>query len=484
MATTKSIRIKGAIALSKVIDYVTDRKKVVDENYVDTINCSVELAEQEFALIRNMASLKLENFGYHLIQSFPEFENISAEEVNLLGKKTIEKAFGDDYQCIIATHQDKKHLHNHIVINSVSMKTGRAFKNQIALYKSFKKASDEICREYGLSVIEKTNKEINNETSLDNDEYIINIKGKDYKKKLKSDWTKTSNEKYAINRGVSWKYRIKKIIDTGIRNSESWEEFLEYCKSKNLDIKDINKSGNEYKHISFCLSKDGQERQTRGSTIGSNYTREKIKERINNNRIKNEKFRNTSTRTKIINTVKEKKFIENEALKSWAVSQNIENISKVIVQMKKYNINNIEDLNEVISNKVELNNDMYKKINDYNLDLNQYKFILKQKRILSNNKKYSIEYKKNPNSKYYNKYRKEIENYNKAYQSITKEERAIDLKELKSKIEELEKELLNINNSLENSRNEIKELKQMKADLEAFMQIEEPEKDKNREKSL
>lgn len=62
--------------------------------------------------------------------------------------------WGDDYEIVVTTHLNTDNIHNHIVINSVSFKTGRKFENHISDHIRFREISYEICKEYNKSVIE------------------------------------------------------------------------------------------------------------------------------------------------------------------------------------------------------------------------------------------------------------------------------------------------------------------------------------------
>ena len=63
--------------------------------------------------------------------------------------------WGSRFQVIVATHLDKAHhLHNHFVVNSVSFADGLRYHRSKQDYRDMRNASDRLCREYGLSVIE------------------------------------------------------------------------------------------------------------------------------------------------------------------------------------------------------------------------------------------------------------------------------------------------------------------------------------------
>lgn len=65
---------------------------------------------------------------------------------------------GDRFQVLVTTHLDKNYLHNHFCLNSVSFTGGYKFRGGIKEYKQMREASDKLCREYGLSVIENPQK--------------------------------------------------------------------------------------------------------------------------------------------------------------------------------------------------------------------------------------------------------------------------------------------------------------------------------------
>lgn len=56
--------------------------------------------------------------------------------------------------CIVATHTDRAHIHNHVVFNSTSIDGRRKFRDFRRSGIALQKVSDLICLEHGLSVIE------------------------------------------------------------------------------------------------------------------------------------------------------------------------------------------------------------------------------------------------------------------------------------------------------------------------------------------
>lgn len=89
----------------------------------------------------------------HIVQSFSEQDQLDAETAHEIGEKLLNRFEG--FQGVVATHTDRKQLHNHIVLNSVNWKNGHKWQlDRQGLYQ-LREESDRLCREYGLSTLEK-----------------------------------------------------------------------------------------------------------------------------------------------------------------------------------------------------------------------------------------------------------------------------------------------------------------------------------------
>ena len=96
--------------------------------------------------------------AYHIIQSFSPGE-ATPDQVHEIGCEFARRFFADRFECTVSTHLDKGHLHNHIVVNSVSYADGKMFRNNFdTYYHGIRQVSDELCRENRLSVIETDGK--------------------------------------------------------------------------------------------------------------------------------------------------------------------------------------------------------------------------------------------------------------------------------------------------------------------------------------
>ena len=90
---------------------------------------------------------------YHGFQSFKHGE-VTPEQAHEVGVKLAERMWGDRFQVIVATHLNTDCLHNHFVVNSVSFADGMHYHDNKANLRLLRQRSDELCREYALSVIE------------------------------------------------------------------------------------------------------------------------------------------------------------------------------------------------------------------------------------------------------------------------------------------------------------------------------------------
>ena len=91
----------------------------------------------------------------HMAQSFAPTDNVTPELVKEIAERFLQHPSFRGYQVVYAVHINKDHLHAHFVINTVNYETGLKWqqtKDDLAALKAY---SDELCKEYGLSVIEK-----------------------------------------------------------------------------------------------------------------------------------------------------------------------------------------------------------------------------------------------------------------------------------------------------------------------------------------
>lgn len=172
MATTKIWAIKDSLSrvvnyaknpektkfsdLKQVLKYAENDEKTVDEKektmYVTGVNCDSKTAYEEMNFVQKKFDKCTGNIAYHAYQSFKTGE-VSPELAHKIGVE-LAKEMWREYQVVVATHFNTGTYHNHFVVNSVNMFTGKKFNCNKGAYYKFREISDRLCRENNLTVIE------------------------------------------------------------------------------------------------------------------------------------------------------------------------------------------------------------------------------------------------------------------------------------------------------------------------------------------
>ena len=143
-------------ALGDVMKYATNGDKTEKQFFVTGVNCDIATARDEMLIAKAQWNDESEIVCYHGFQSFKSGE-LTPEQAHEVGVKLAEKMWGDRFQVIVATHLNTDCLHNHFVVNSVSFADGKHYHDNKANLRLLRQRSDELCREYALSVIEHPN---------------------------------------------------------------------------------------------------------------------------------------------------------------------------------------------------------------------------------------------------------------------------------------------------------------------------------------
>lgn len=159
------IKIRNKHTFKQTLNYVgRDHSNAKGEKkpaaYTSGIVCSdnTKGAIQDFWLTQKCYNKTTGRSAIEIIQSFPSNEKITAEQVHEIGLELAAAiSWLQGYQVFVATHNDQQHgnLHNHIVINSVSLENGKKIQLPPSALPEIKAINDRICRAYGLSVPEK-----------------------------------------------------------------------------------------------------------------------------------------------------------------------------------------------------------------------------------------------------------------------------------------------------------------------------------------
>ena len=199
----------------KLLGYVSREKKtkLEDRRLVSGVNCSTENAYNEMMLTKQMHKKTGGRLCYHLVQSFPKGYDIKPEIAHQIALEFAERAF-KDYECVVATHIDREHIHSHIVFNSVSFQTGNKYHSNLNDVRELMKLSDEICKRYGVAVLDKPD-----------------IK-KDGQKEILGD-----KEYRSAVRGESFKFALMNAITDCMKQAKSKTQFVKLMNRKGYDVR-------------------------------------------------------------------------------------------------------------------------------------------------------------------------------------------------------------------------------------------------------
>ena len=135
MATTK---IWPTSRLDKAVSYVMNPGKTENSRWITTINVINDDPKQ---IVSDMMATKKVfgkdsgRQGYHMEQSFAPGE-VTPQQAHQIGVELAQQLYGDNFEVVVATHVDKSHIHNHIVINSVSLVDGHKYRQYEYCYQS------------------------------------------------------------------------------------------------------------------------------------------------------------------------------------------------------------------------------------------------------------------------------------------------------------------------------------------------------------
>ena len=143
-------------ALAQTLHYAeNDAKTKLNESaqLVTGIHCRVDHAWEDMRAVQERFGKTDGVVALHAYQSFREGE-VTPEQCHEIGVALARRVWGKRFQVLVATHMNTDNLHNHFVINSVSYVDGKKYEQRRSQYAEFRAASDKLCREYGLSVVE------------------------------------------------------------------------------------------------------------------------------------------------------------------------------------------------------------------------------------------------------------------------------------------------------------------------------------------
>lgn len=172
MATTRIISMhvsQGktiADCLADRIDYSKNPEKTQGGELISAYECDPKTADAEFLFSKRQYQTvtgrvqRYDVIAYQVRQSFKPGE-ITPEEANRVGYEFAERFLKGRHAFFVATHTDKKHIHNHIIWNSTTLDCKHKFRDFLGSGRAVARLSDAICTEHRLSVIADPKRGVN-----------------------------------------------------------------------------------------------------------------------------------------------------------------------------------------------------------------------------------------------------------------------------------------------------------------------------------
>lgn len=228
--------------LSNTIDYASNKNKTEEQCYVSGINCDSNNAYQDMMLVKKSYNKNDGILGFHGYQSFKEDE-VTPEQAHQIGIELANEMWGDKFQVVVTTHLNTNHIHNHFVINSVSIKDGSKYNYSNSEMARLRQVNDFICEEHNLSVLEEK-----------------------VSKRKHFDFTKYNNKDNYLT-------RTQRDVDLAIKNSFTYQDFISNMKNMKYEVSErYGKLSVRHKNMKRNIRIERQ--------FGSDYTIDSINRRI------------------------------------------------------------------------------------------------------------------------------------------------------------------------------------------------------------
>ncbi len=330
MATTRIISMhigRGktvAQCLKDRLDYAKNPEKTQNEKLISAYACDPHTADAEFLLARSQYKTITgreqinDILAYQVRQSFRPGE-ISAEEANKVGYTFASRFLKGKHAFIVATHTDRKHIHNHIIWNATELDCMHKFRDFLGSGRAVARLSDTICIEHHLSVIEKPKR-----------------------------YTHSSYDKWlGDNAQPGRRDLLCADIDAALqKRPKSFEEFLQFMQDAGYEIK-------RGKQITFC--KSGQ-RNIRISSLQEGYLEKDIRAVI-----AGEKIHAPSSKLRFATPQKTSLLIDIQAklntgkgmgYANWAANYNLKQMAKTVLYVQEHGFTDFSDFQKEVDQAI------------------------------------------------------------------------------------------------------------------------------------
>lgn len=305
-----------AACLHDHTSYIQNPDKTEQGELVSCYGCSPLTVDEEFLLTKRLYEQttgrrqKNDVIAYQVRQSFRPGE-VTPEEANKIGYEFAERFLKGKHAFIVATHTDRKHVHNHIIYNSTALDGTRKFRDFFFSALAVQRLSDLICLEHQLSVIEK----------------------KPYRERQK----RITYPPKESNRD-----KLCSVIDGILLNDKptDFPAFLSALEQQGYEIK-------RGKHIS--VKGKGQKRFIRFRTLGEGYSEDEIKAVIAGKAEHRPRQKQPPKEQSFGLLVDiQAKFAEGKGggYERWATKHNLKEMSRTLIYLQEQKISSADELKE------------------------------------------------------------------------------------------------------------------------------------------
>lgn len=236
-------------ALRDVVAYAKDGEKTERELFCEGIHCNPQTAREQFITVKEQFDKPDGIQAYHGYLSFEETD-ITPELAQQVGMAFAERMWGDRFQVLVTTHLNTEHLHCHFVVNSVSFRDGKRLQNKEKAWWYFRHIADEVCLEHGLSVVQNP-------------------------EAYQSPRILTQKDKA----GMPTRYNLARTaLDEAIAMSHNLRQLEYHLSEMGYTL------GSNPKRKYWTIKGKGDERPIRLHRLGDEYTKERITQRLIENR--------------------------------------------------------------------------------------------------------------------------------------------------------------------------------------------------------
>lgn len=258
MVITKHFAIHGKNYRSKLIKYILNPSKTKNLTLVSDFGMRNYL---DFPSYEELVKMYNDNFlsndtlyefrhdrqevnqrkihSHHIIQSFSPDDHLTPEQINRIGYETVKELTGGRFRFIVATHVDKDHIHNHIILNSIDKNSDKKFLWDYKAERNLRMVSDRLSKIVGAKIIEN----------------------------------RYSHHQYEVYRKTNHKYELKQRLYFLMENSTDFEDF-----KKNAPLLHVEMDFS-HKNATFIMTDSTMRQVVRGNKLNRKqaYTEEFFK---------------------------------------------------------------------------------------------------------------------------------------------------------------------------------------------------------------